>query len=746
MTLQPKNLLAGMGLACLILGSQPAQAQVEALFDPSATSTSPFPTNVFTRLDLTNRSNRSIQLPKPDCTATPAAQSLCDDIDVLNSLDGFNLQPRVRIPFDGAIDVTTVSGSSLFLVNLGDTDSRRDDDRGEIVGVNQIVFDPETNILSAESDQLLRQHSRYALVATSEILDTDGKPVRGSALRSFLRGRRAARDAGLSAYRRDLLRVLARLRLAGITEERVVSASVFTTQSNTAILEKARRELQLTPAPTASFDIGAGGERAVFPLAQVATVNFNRQVGIDDMGAPVLSTSPVAIAAFNIIPNTVATLAFGEFPSPSFLTQDRVIPAVGTRIGRPQIQGANTVSFILALPTGDAPAAGWPVAIFGHGFGGEKNNILAISSSLASQGIASIAINVVGHGGGADGTLDIASTDGSTVSVSAGGRGMDLDGDGMIGGTEGFSAGGLIGSRDTLRQTVVDLMQLIRALRTGGVDVDGDGSGDFDPDRVFYTGISLGGIYGTILLGVEPDLRAGAPNVPGGVLSEIARLSPAFRAGFIAGFAAAMPPLLNALPIAPPLFGFNENIPLRNQPPIVNDVPGAGRLQEVFDNLEWVAVAGDPLGYARHIRADPLRGNRPKPLIFQFARGDMTVPNPTATALVRAGEFQDRVTFFRNDLFVQQLAAAGVPAATLNSLRNPHVFLASIVGPRAATAFQAQMQIATFFASNGELTIDPDGDGPLFETPIVELPEELNFLPLIPVPTMAPVAPPVMAP
>jgi len=43
---------------------------------------------------------------------------------------------------------------------------------------------------------------------------------------------------------------------------------------------------------------------------------------------------------------------------------------------------------------------------------------------------------------------------------------------------------------------------------------------------------------------------------------------------------------------------------------------------------------------------------------------------------------------------------------------------------------QAQNQIATFFASDGALTIDPDGTAPYFETPIsIPLPEDLAFIP-----------------
>jgi isopenicillin N synthase-like dioxygenase len=48
----------------------------------------------------------------------------------------------------------------------------------------------------------------------------------------------------------------------------------------------------------------------------------------------------------------------------------------------------------------------------------------------------------------------------------------------------------------------------------------------------------------------------------------------------------------------------------------------------------------------------------------------------------------------------------------------------------AAFAFWAQQQIATFFATEGAVVIDPDGLGPFFEVPIAgPLPEMLNFIP-----------------
>ena len=42
---------------------------------------------------------------------------------------------------------------------------------GQKVGINQIVWDPATNTLHVESDDLLDQHTRYAVIVTDGILD-----------------------------------------------------------------------------------------------------------------------------------------------------------------------------------------------------------------------------------------------------------------------------------------------------------------------------------------------------------------------------------------------------------------------------------------------------------------------------------------------------------------------------------------------------------------------------------------------
>src|SRR5215218_11215493 len=183
-------------------------------------------------------------------------------------------------------------------------------------------------------------------------------------------------------------------------------------------------------------------------------------------------------------------------------------------------------------------------------------------------------------------------------------------------------------------------MQLVKVLK-GGVDVDGDGADDLSSSRIYYAGQSFGGIYGTQLLGLEPDIRAGVPNVPGGPITEIARLSPSFRILVGLALLGRTPSLYNAVPNAG-FDNFDENIPLRNLPLRVDTVGGASAIQTYIDRAEWAQQAANPAAYAPFVT--------PGKVIVQFARGDKTVPNPTTSAILRAGNLAGRATLFRNDL------------------------------------------------------------------------------------------------
>lgn len=706
-------------LALTVLLAAPtlaAASGVHPLFNVQSTTGSPFPSNRFTVRDSRQRTGLRVNLPSPNCATRP---SDCNDVTLLNQLDGFSTQPRLSIPFDGAIDPSTVTSQTVFLIQYGNVDGLP----VKVIGINQVVWDPTTLTLFAQSDEHLDQDTSYLLVVTNGVHDAAGDPVEASD--SFANFRHLlnygqTKDAQLKLYRQALINslddeVLGSI-VPGLSHHDIAAASYFTTGSVTAILEKIRDQIKAAPAPTANFILGTLGQRTVFPRSSILGINYNRQVTTS--GGVV--TVPMPVQA--LLPTTVGTIGFGKFTAMNYETPGRYIPAVPTGTGEPAVQSTQEIYFNLILPVGNRPASGWPVAIFGHGFGDNKNNSpLAVASMLASNGIATLAINAVGHGAGPNSTL-VVIRPGTPVLLPAGGRGADVNGNGTIDSTEGFFATGAqadIASRDGIVQTVADLMQVVRMIQ-GGVDTDNNGSVGLDANRIYYVGQSLGGIYGSVLLGVEPDIHQGALNVPGGTMTDISRLGPSFRPLLGALLAQRVPSLINIAGL-----NFNDNMPLRNQPPVVNTVPGAINIQTYEDWTAWLTQGGDPVDWAPFISKTPLPGYPAKNVIVQIARGDKTVPNPTNTALIRAGDLASRTTLFRNDLAFM---------LGLGFNKNPHTFLTDISSINTPAvrqaAFQAQTQIAVFLASGGASIIDPDGAAPLFETPIMgALPEDLAFIP-----------------
>jgi dienelactone hydrolase len=711
MKAQRRTLLSGLSLL-LLLGTAsrvvPA-SPVEPRFDFHDPTGAPFPNDLFTVPDATQLTGRRVNLPKPDCLVQV---SECQDIDILNTLDGFNLQPRLSIPFTGDIDLESVTSGTIFLVKLG-PDPR-------LIGINQVVWDPDAKTLHVESEEFLEQSTRYLLAVTDGVHDAAGDPI-GNAPYLRLLNYGQTGEAAEAAYRADLLAAHAVLAALGVPPGRVAVASIFTTLSATAVMEKIRDQIKAaTPAP-ADFQIGSNGARTVFALSDLTSVVFRRQVGT----APTFQNAPLSFAQLQAVPGTIAAIAFGKFASPYYQVPGQFIPPVATRTGTPVVQGMSDRIFELLVPSGSKPPNGWPVVINLTGFMGNTSAVTRIASKLAQHGLATIGIQVVGHGGGPLGTFIANRTDGSVVTLPADGRAIDQNGDGTIHAFEGLAAASpqaILLSRDGHRQTIADAMQLVRVIEVG-MDIDGDGARDLDPSRIYYMGGSQGGMLGAQLLAIEPNVRAGVINVLGGSIVDLLRLG-LLRPIVGDYLGARIPSLLNGGPdpvgSTPP---FRENLPLRNQPAVVNDVPGAIAIQEQIDRIEWAMQAGGPVAYAPHLRTRPLPGMGVKPVLIPFAKGDLTAPNPTNTAFMRASQLADVATYFRNDL-----AYAANPILP----KDPHSFWNNIFTAPAVTVvgLQSEEQAGTFLASDGQIIIDPDGAGPLFETPIAgPLPEDLSFIP-----------------
>jgi hypothetical protein len=713
-----------------------AAPAVRPLFDLTFPESAPFPTDRFTVAEPRNLTGLRVDLPTPDCDQQP---SDCEDIAVINTLDGFNVQPRLSIPFSGPIDVHSVTSDTVFLLELVCSHDDEACDEGptpQKVGINQVVWDTATSTLHVESDELLDQQTRYALIVTREVREASGAPVAPAP--AFQRFRQTV--AGV--YKDALLDAMRAARKAGVPEGRIAVASVFTTQSVTVVLEKIRDQIKSTPAAAVDFNLGPGGSRTVFPLQQVASVSWRQQTRT----APLFNEVTLNLADLRAVPGAVGQVAFGRLIARDYQVHPGdFIPATGTRNGTPAALGINQIYFNLVLPSGTPPSNGWPVAIAGHGGGGSKEgftlSIGSLAASLAQRGIAVIAINAVGHGFGALGSLTVTRSTGEAIVFPSGGRGFDQTGDGIIEAREGIRAAAprtIIDDRDGFQQTVADLMQLVRQIETG-VDVDGDTLPDLDRSRVYYLSQSLGGVYGALFLAIEPGVNAGILTVAGGprTTRTLARID---RGVVGASLAARAPVLINAPGITHldglevPAPRYNENFPLRDgellqvrladattetvQSPVSNSVAGAMEIQRYLDRTEWVMQSASPVAYAPYLRKTPLRGMPAKRVIVQFAKGDRSMPNPATSAMVRAGGLEDRTTFYRHDL-----AVAENPALP----EDPHPFmpLPALFG---TIARGAQQQIVVFLDSDGEWTIHPEPRR-FFEVPIAgPLPEGLNFI------------------
>ncbi len=293
----------------------------------------PFPTNLETVADSTQVTGVRVDLPKPNCAARP---SDCADVDVLNQLDGFNIQPRISVPLSGAIDIASVSSSTVFLVGAA----------GDVVGINQIVWEPASNTLHFESDEQLADSTTYLLVVTRGVRGADGAPLDATSFRHDLNFGQT-KDPATKAYRRELLQALPMAKAGGANPSDVAAASLFTTQSITPISRKIRGQL---PGGEASFVLGTAGERTVFPLSSVASVTWRRQIST----APTFSTGGLFLPLLA----GVGTIGFGSYASPDYETAAKLIPAVGTATGTPVPHGTNNVQFSLFLPAGTRPAGG----------------------------------------------------------------------------------------------------------------------------------------------------------------------------------------------------------------------------------------------------------------------------------------------------------------------------------------------------------------------------------------------------
>jgi pimeloyl-ACP methyl ester carboxylesterase len=690
---------------------------VTVRWDPRDPAIGPFPNDFLTVPDPSQKSGRRINLPMPpDCTAAP---SDCQDVQLINQLDGFQTAPRIRVSFSAPIDVNTLY-NAIYYVPL-DNLTREEpgiNQFGQKIPINQIIYDPTTNTVYAKPDGNLDQHRHVAIVVTDKIHDLAGDPVRADG--GYAVCAQQSNDwARANWYCRKLASAVNSV-AAEFAPYNVVGGSIFTTMNVTTWLEKAHAQLQ-NLAPSAQ----RAAPQAVFQYSDISSLVLHFQTTVSPaqfVDVPLPIKSPLF--------SGIGALAFGSFSSPNFLNGDNVIPWTPTGQDVALPGPVNQVYFHAFLPSSPAPSTGYPVVIFGHGFGDSQwGGPSTIAPVLAQAGFATVAINAVGHGFGPQSSVIVTDNAGNSTTMLTGGRGVDLNGDGTYDPYEGCVAinPGQVGMRDCLRQTALDLSQLVHTIQVG-LDLNGDGIPDLDPNRIYYGGQSLGAIYGTIFSALEPRVRASLLNVGGGTIVDIVRWSDSYHALAAAELANRMPSLLNEGS------NFNDNYVFPFQPVKVNDVPGAIDIQNAFELYEWLESPGDPVYYAPHLVASSLPGVPAKHILFQFARADTTMPNVATTRLINAAFLRPSTWEYRHDLAL----ADGLQVA-----QDPHPFLVMFFGISGDTVqipnlteiligLAAQQQAAAFFQSDGQTIPDPNTFLPssipqgLFEIP-ARLPVDLGY-------------------
>lgn len=693
-------------------------AATTALFQSTSLTAGPFPSDRLTVAAPLQKTGVQVDLPATPCPVTFTGV-VCGDTSQLNVLDGFSVNPRTMVCFSAAIDPATLKNGIGYFPLDGSSGA---------ISINQIFYDPVSNCAFAKPDRVLRQQTRYFLAVTDAVLDSQGQRiVAASAFETCLHSPADPYCAALS---------LSAIRFSSQIEGRLVSASLFTTLSATAWLEDARRFVDANEPATSL----PAGPVSVFALNNLTSMTWLPQ------DAPAGSAEAIPLSALN----DVGSVAFGLFLSPNYLnvsgasagsitptpTAQPIPPPVAVQ-GMPSNipAGFVPVSYHLFLPAGKPPARGFPVVIYGHGLGDNQFGAPTfIASTLAAQGFATLAFEITGHGYGPGGAVQLTDKQNNTYVVSTPGRGIAFS-SAPIGPTDGCILPGALAVRDCGRQSAVDLFALVAMLRKT------NGLGQVDPARIYYIGQSFGATYGTLFQAVEPAVEMAVLNGAGGTSVDIARLAISGRPLAAAYLAGVNPQLLNVPPAPPEAYfhdSFNDNYVFRDLPPVVNSVPEAPALQAAFETADWVGMVGDPLAYAQHLQVAPLSGVPPKMALFQFGLGDLEVPNPTESAVVRAAQGLPTTWYLRFDIAADMqpsllgVEQPGVPYPILphRFLSNPTIFG---VPPELSISLAEQQQAAQFFQgwsfpdANRYLTPPFAPANALFEWSPV-LPEQLNFV------------------
>lgn len=487
------------------------------------------------------------------CDAVPLDMGQGNYPQVLQNNNAFDADPRAQLETmtieeteedvdgDGVLD----PGEDTDMDGVLDHPNTRD---GTAASERLEFYERETNTLVMKPIVPLREATTYAVVLTKRLTspaESGARPVRSpfSAVNHSSQTDALARLPGcLARY--------------GLSKGDIAFTWSFTTQSITADYKTVRDGLYgLGPLAHLATDFPAEVTRLRDVRAPSDTLANTKIVPIEEFLPLATQLFQLTGSDGDVLAKFVEQLDFidfvvtGEMRSPQFYARN---DADGKRLplyrqvwdlaAPPRAEALPFWMFVPKHRTGPAP-----VAIFIHGHGGSKFDALPFAGILAGYGIATLGFEAPGHGVvlepeqlGLVRTVFDAFGLGGLADGLLTGRALDWNGDGTLDSGDDYWTAYVFHTRDNVRQTMVDVMQIVRTLRAfdgthqWAFDPADEGTpglaGDFDGDGVVdvggaasisVLGGSLGGINGSVAAGVEPGLDSVVAIVPGGVLGEI---------------------------------------------------------------------------------------------------------------------------------------------------------------------------------------------------------------------------------
>jgi len=580
-------------------------------------------------------------------------------IAAVNKLDGFSTSAPMVASFGTPIDPTTlVVGDSVRVFEV------TKDANGLVTAVNGELSASQIAVTTSGDDndsllliplQPLKASTSYMVVLTSGI--------------NVLAGESGEAVAAVPSTIYNLTKVLAdypsgsplaalnalrpftvAMESAAVAQDESLSSSdivlswSFTTQSISQTLD------------TLAADVEAGS------MGEVNTA------GISPLGAAVISTSTLDIPYYLEKPSeanpVAAVTGYWKGVGGSDLTRFNPSPVVNETL---------TIPVLISTPnpaTGQVmPATGWPVVMFQHGITRNRTDMLAVADSLAQAGFAVVSIDLPLHG----------VTDQSDAQVlpfktenefTFGIDYLTEDADGNVtantpdgvedsSGSSFLNLASLLTSRDNIRQGALNLLVLRKTLETSpsfsGVTLDGS--------QIGFVGHSLGGIVGTVYLGVEDSVTTSSLVTTGGGIPRLLDGSEVFGDTIRAGLAAQG---------------------------VVGDA-----YQSYLTGAQWVLDSADPINYAMDAA-----GTHSIHMIEVI--GDSVIPNAVATGPLSGTEPLAALMGLES-ITSTQSSASGVNGIVRFSEGNH----GSVLDPAESTDATVEMQteIGAYQASFGQAIV-----------------------------------------